>query len=67
MFLTVYMSGFILFLKEFIHVYCLSTLRASLRSLDIILFFNMGQVKRSMDKHPITIYLSLGKYVPGQV
>ena len=28
------------------------------------LFFNMGQVKLSMDKYLMVIYLSLGKYKP---
>ena len=38
------MFGFILFLKELIHVYCLSTVMASLRSL-CNMFFDMGKCK----------------------
>ena len=29
----------------------------------LYLFFNMGQVKLSMDKYLMAIYLSLGKYI----
>ena len=41
--------------------YCLSTVRASLRSLCKYLFCNMWQLKLSMDKCLIAIYLSLGR------
>ena len=51
---------FILFSKEFIHVYCLSIFRAKLGSLCIICSF--GQVNLSLDKYLMTIYLSLDKY-----
>ena len=56
-----FIFGFILFKKEFKHVnYCLSTLKAKLSSLCIIC--SLGQVKPSLDKYLILIYLSLGKY-----
>ena len=46
------MSGVILFLKEFRHVYCLSTVRASLRSLCIICSLILkGHVILSKDKY----------------
>ena len=57
------MSGFILFLKAFIlYVYCLAvnTVRASLSSVCLMnQFFNMGQVKLSINKYLMAIYMSL--------
>ena len=59
-----FMSGFILFLKSlYNHVYCFTTLKAKLSSLCIISFIcSLRQVKLSLDKYLMTIYLSLGKY-----
>ena len=48
-----FISGFVLFLKEFIHVYCLSTVRAYPSYLCIICSF--GQVNLSLDKYLMTI------------
>ena len=44
-----------------IHVYCLSMLMAhsDLCALSVV---NMGQIKLTMDKFLMVIYLSLGKY-----
>ena len=57
--LASFISGYILFLNESIHVYCLSIFRAKLSSLCIIC--SLGQVKISLDKYLTAIY------VPGQV
>ena len=55
-----FISGFILHaFKEFIHG--TSKLKAKLSSLCII--YSLGQIKFSLDKYIMAIYLSLGKYM----
>ena len=57
------MSGFILLLKEFIYTCTLFKHSEGFAQIFVhYLFLNIGQVKLSMDKYHMAIYLPLGKY-----
>ena len=53
------MSGFVLLFKVYT---CIVFKQSEAQIFVYYLFFNMGQVKLSMDKYLMAIYLSLGKY-----